>query len=224
MMLDPRTPIEPIQRLGYELQQLRDRVDALAAPSGTEAYQSVAKLTALISDIQAQLDEYLSNDAYTKAQVDARITNPGLVGNVSTTVSARFDAGVASTGAYNELLSGSGGTIRAAWIHPDGRFGYLPSDADLKLDPRPITYSVDDVLALQAMLYQYRAVVPYSQQAQPEYLGLLAQDVHAAGFTHLVDYDDDGHPAGVRYAELGVVLLEGFRSLVAEVRGPLRKG
>lgn len=219
MALDPRTPVTDIERLNHELTRIWDRINDLAAPSGTEAYQSVKKLSALVADIQAQLDEYLSNDAYTKAQVDARITNPGLVGPVVTATSARFDAGLASTGAYNELLSGSGGTIRALWIHPDGRLGYLPSDAGLKVDVRPARFELDDVLKLQAVFFEYMARVPYDQAQEPTYLGALAQEVADAGFTWLVDYDSEGKPAGVHHAFGWLVVLEGLRALAAETRG-----
>jgi hypothetical protein len=214
----PGKPPTDLAGLITELEEIDRRLSTLERPSGEQLARVVEELTAWVADIQSQLDDYLANDAYTKAQVDARITNPALVGNVSTAASARFDGGLFSTDTYNRLLT-YGGSYRAAWVHIDGSLGYVPSSRKFKTDIVPASFTVDEVLALQAFFFRYVSPVPFDQAAQREMLGLLAEDTHAAGFEWLVDYDENGEPFGIRGDVLAIVLLEGFRSLVAEVRG-----
>ena len=221
-MIDPRTPITDIERLGFELMQLKDKVADLASPSGTEAYRSVAKLQALVDDIQQQLDDYLSNDAYTKAQVDNLVANPGTIAPADVNASGRgtFPVGVDSEGVYNTLVT-YGGSYRATWTHVDGTLGYAPSSRRFKIDEGPADFTVDEVLALHGVLFRYISPAPYHQEQQRQMVGMFAEDVAALGpkFDSLVDRDEEGEPFGLRYDLLSVVLLEGFRSLVAEVRG-----
>lgn len=68
-----------------ELDEIERRLGILEAPSSEQAYQTVAKLKALIDDIQAQLDAWTTT-RWTNAQIDARILAliaSTLAGNVS---------------------------------------------------------------------------------------------------------------------------------------------
>jgi hypothetical protein len=203
-----------------ELDEITRRLDVLERPSGEQLAKVVEELTAWVEDIQAQLDDYLSNDAYTKAQVDALVASPGNIapGNVSASGSGTFPGGVNSTDAYNRLLT-YGGPYRATWTHSDGWLGYVPSSRRFKTGVKPATFALDDVLKLQAHFFRYLAPPPYDQAQQPEMLNLLAEDTHEAGFTWAVDYDDDGKPFGIRGDVVALIVLEGLRALTAEVRG-----
>lgn len=232
MSLDPRTPVSDIERMSYEIRELKDRIETLAAPSGTMAYRAVEKLTLLVADIQNQLDDYIANGTYNKAQIDAKIASPGNIspGNVtaSGTVSANyggdFPAGLRSTGAYNTNVTG-GGAYVACWIHNDGRVGFAPSSRRFKTNIKAPEFTLDDVLKLQGFFFEYWAAPPYAQESQRRNFGPMAEDAHDAGFDFLVDYDDEGKPFGIRPDALAAVAFEGLRLLVAEVRGnaPNRK-
>lgn len=220
--LDPRTPVAEVDRITHELRKLKDRIDELTSPSGTMAYQAVTKLQALVTDIQAQLDDYIANDAYTKAQVDAKIASPGAISPSSVSASgsvvgaaARFDGGLASQDVYDRIVSGAG--YRATWTASDGQIGYVPSSRRFKTEIRPADFSLAQVLKLQAVYYHYLARPPYSPESTPLELGLIAEEVHDLGFTNLVDYDDDGKPFGVRYDLVSLIVLEGMRDLVGRV-------
>lgn len=136
-------------------------------------------------------------------------------GSAYTSGGGQFDAGVRSVGAYGTLVTG-GGPYVAAWIHSDGRFGYAPSSRRFKTGFQPIVLTIEVVLRLQGFYFQYLAAVPYSQEAQREMMGLLAEDTDAAGFPWLVDYDDDGEPFGIRADILAVVVLEGMRDFYGQ--------
>jgi hypothetical protein len=216
-------PPTELAGLILELEQIGRRLDTLERPSGEQLAQVVEELTALVNDIQAQLDDYIANGTYNKAQIDAKIASPGNIapgnvtasGTVSGAYGGDFSGGLRSTGAYATNLSG-GGAYNAAWIHLDGRVGYVPSSRRFKTDIRPARFSVADVLRLEAFYYRYIADVPYSQELQPEMLSLLAEDSEAAGFPWLVTYDEEGKPFGVRHDLVAGVVLEGMRSFYAE--------
>jgi hypothetical protein len=124
-MIDPRQPIDELARMGKAINDLRDRLDRALAPSGTQAYQAVAKLQALVEDIQQQLDDYISNGTYTKAQIDAmRGTAPGnftVVGTLSTNGTATVGGDLIVPAAYNKQLTD--GPRKTAWIDAAGNLG-----------------------------------------------------------------------------------------------------
>lgn len=53
--LDPRTPVDDLRRLDAELRELGRRLDLLEAPSGTQAFRTVAKLQDAIAAIPITL-------------------------------------------------------------------------------------------------------------------------------------------------------------------------
>ncbi|MEI5579105.1 hypothetical protein, partial [Streptomyces brasiliscabiei] len=85
--LDPRTPVDDLRRLDAELRELGRRLDLLEAPSGTQAFRTVAKLSAIVDDIQSQIDQWAATrwtNAQILAQIDAKIA-AAFAGNVSIT-------------------------------------------------------------------------------------------------------------------------------------------
>jgi hypothetical protein len=209
-------PPSDIADLIVDLEEIERRLDTLERPSGEQLAQVVEELTVLVNDIETRLDEYIANDAYTKAQVDALVASPGVIAptNVNASGTVTGTAGIKSTGAYNQLVT-YGGSYRALWVHQDGTFGYAPSSEDFKTDVKPLRITLDDVLRLQAVTFRYLPTPPYAWGR--EELGGIAQDVAAAGFPWLVDLDDDGQPFGLRNDLLSWVLLEGMRELAGRV-------
>lgn len=133
---DPRRPLDELGRIAQHLRSLQEQVDRLAAPSGTSAYQTVAKLQALINDIQAQLDDYIANGTYNKAQIDAmRNDSPGAFtvngllevngsAHVDTTLTAEGD--IRSNGLFYSVPAYStivGATRAALWVDNTGKIG-----------------------------------------------------------------------------------------------------
>jgi hypothetical protein len=222
-------PMSDIAALIVTLERIESRLDVLERPSGEQLATAVAELTSLVSDLNARIDDYIANDAYTKAQVDALVASPGNIApgnvsasgnvtgaNVSTSGTVTGSAGIKSTGAYNQLVT-YGGSYRALWVHVDGTFGYAPSSAEFKADVKPLRVTAEDVLKLQAVTYRYTPRAPYAWGC--EELGGIAQEVEAAGFPWLVDRDEHGEPFGLRNDLLAWVLLEGFRDLFERTLG-----
>lgn len=110
-----------------ELDGFADRLRTLEAPSGEALGSTVAKLTALVANIQAQLDAYNAS-RYTNAQIDAAISNAiaaALAGNV--TIGGTLNVGRVTTSDLFVSLSAFstviGATRAAVWVDNAGRIG-----------------------------------------------------------------------------------------------------
>lgn len=197
-----------------QLQTLKQKVGELESPSGTQRYQSVSKLSALIDNIQAQLDDYIANQAYTKAQVDSRIANPPSGVNATGNVAASGDvsAGQALRGQNLYATQAPGfnitGTRVAGWLETaTGRLGTASSSRRYKQDEQPAGIDVDAVLSIEPKRFRYiEQVLEHGDNATVE-VGLIAEDLHAAGLFPWVVYreiDDEIVPDGVSYPMLAV--------------------
>lgn len=150
-MVDPRTPVDELRILAKALDQIQRRLDLLESPSGTQAFRTVAKLEALVSDIQAQLDAWVETrwtNAEIATEIDTRVNAAvnaaiaaAFAGNVSITGSLTVNGAVAaasvSTGGdlfaggavtfpnvFTTNLTALGGTRYAAWVRDGGRLGH----------------------------------------------------------------------------------------------------
>lgn len=126
-----------------ELDDVQRRLRTLEAPSGEALGNTVAKLRALVEDIQAQIDQWAAT-RWTNAQITAEIENrisirlaAAFAGNVSITGSLTVNGPVAAASlsaggsltvggpvtvpdVYNTSLGGSRKTV---WVDAGGRFG-----------------------------------------------------------------------------------------------------
>lgn len=141
-MVDPTIPVDDLRKLASELEGIRRRLDGLESPSGTQAFRTVAKLSALVDNIQEQLDEYNAS-RWTNAQIQAQINAAiaaAFAGNVSITGSLTVNGALAaaslSTGGaltaggavtlpdvYNTNIVGLGGSRKTVWVRDGGRMG-----------------------------------------------------------------------------------------------------
>lgn len=129
-----------------ELDDFADRLRTFEAPSGESLSNTVAKLQALVADIQAQLDTWAAS-RWTNAQIDARIDSKvaaaiaaAFAGNVTITGSLAVNgalvaaslstAGALSAGGTVTLTGARGTSVAtasgsvAAWLAGDGRLGH----------------------------------------------------------------------------------------------------
>lgn len=204
--------------LGWLIDTLDDyerRLRVLEAPSGEALGNTVAKLAALVANIQAQLDTYLGT-RYTNSQIDAVAANAvasALAGNV--TIGGAFYV----PNAYNTNITW---TRRTGWWGNDGRAGYASSSRRRKTAIVPADEeALGALLDVQPVNFRYRAEVARRTALRindgidyvpPVELGLIAEDLDAAGLSSFVYYDEDGQPEGIEYGMLTVALLAIARS------------
>ncbi|MEN0021983.1 MAG: tail fiber domain-containing protein [Microbacterium sp.] len=229
-MADP-TPA-PGGELGELIRQLLDikrRITDLESPSGTQRFQSVEKLQALVADIQAQLAIYNAS-RYTNAQIDARIAAPpsgvAATGDVSSTASLR-GRNLYATDAPTFNITG---TRVTAWLESaTGRLGFASSSRRLKCAIEPAGIDVDDVLSIEPKTFRYKAEIRKRIQLRidgidPDYpvaheFGFIAEDLDERGLGQFVIYDDEGEPVGIEYSMLVVAQQAVLRDLDARYRG-----
>lgn len=211
--------------LGWLIDALDDyerRLRVLEAPSGEALGNTVAKLAALVADIQAQLDAYLAG-RYTNAQIDAK----------DNAVAAQINPAIASTLAGNVTVGGNfynpnaynfdiTYTRRTAWLGNDGRLGYASSSAKKKTAIEPADEDrLTRLLDVVPKSFIYREEVRRRTRlrindgidyAPPREVGLIAEELDAAGLHEFVIYGEDGEPEGIEYGMLTVALLAIARS------------
>lgn len=227
MTVDPRNPnADPIDRIVGTLGSLQEQIDGLRDASGTELYRSVEKLTGLVNDIQAALDQYNAT-RYTNAEVDSRIANPpsgsavtgdrSVTGNDSIGGSQTVTGGqtvggnqtvqgtIDSPGTANRLVNT--GTWRTMVASTTGALGYNSSTRATKDEIGPIdgADAADMIANLRPVRFVYKA-----DDERIERIGLIAEEV-ADVVPEAVFYDEDGNLAGVNYDLLSIVAIAALR-------------
>lgn len=194
-----------------ELDDIQRRLRTLEAPSGEALSSTVAKLQALVANIQAQLDAWVAT-RWTNAQIDSRIAAPpfsvAVSGDISTTGFLFTPAGYGYDITY---------TRRTAWLGNDGRLGYASSSRDKKIGIRPADENrLARLLDIVPVSFFYRAEIARRTRLRinegedyvPEReVGLIAEDLDDAGLHEFVIYDEHGKPEGIEYGMLTVALL-----------------
>ena len=142
-MADPSPGRDGAEWVADELKKLKDAIATLQSPSGTQLYNTVSKLQALVEGIQAQLDAWATT-RWTNAQIDARIDQKiaaAFAGDVTITGSLTVNGAVAaaslSTGGsltvggsvtlpdvYNTDITALGGSRQIVWVRDGGRMGH----------------------------------------------------------------------------------------------------
>jgi hypothetical protein len=213
-MADP-TPASggELGELIRQLQDIKRRLAEVESPSGTQRYQSVEKLSALIDDIQAQLDAYNAS-RYTNAQIDARIANPpggvAAAGNVSAGGDVSAGAGLRGQNLYAAQAPGFNitGTRVAAWLETaTGRLGTASSSRRYKQDEAPAGLDPLVVLSIEPKRFRYKDQVEELGDEAAIEVGFIAEDLDDAGLTPWVVYreiDEEIVADGVEYSTLSV--------------------
>lgn len=222
-MADPRTPRDPIGQLAARIDGLNTRIEALATPSGSAANQTVAQLQRLVNDIKTQLDDYIANGTYNKAQIDNLLAGKvdttgtvaqsqiGATGQTQGQLTANgdvtgqrgiFPTGVRSTGARNNQVVTN---YVAAYLDGNGNLGFAPSTKASKNDHGPYLVDMAKFLAIDLRMWSYK-----DDPAERIGMGPFAEDLDAAGLSEFVLYSDEGKIQGVRLESLVMGLWSAY--------------
>ncbi|MFF8845491.1 tail fiber domain-containing protein [Streptomyces sp. NPDC015127] len=114
--------------------------------------------------------------------------------------------------------SGSG-TWYAVWVEGDGTFCRNTSSIKFKENVRDYDIDAEDVLNLRPVIYDRKDQVKEDgsvKEGRKGEVGLIAEEVEAAGLDWLVNYLD-GEVDGLRYDLLGVALLPVVQKQAAQI-------
>lgn len=189
--------------LQQRFREIERRLDILERPDGTQVFGTVRQLTALIEDLAAQVNALAASGVEWE-------------GPVTTSGEGNFAAGIRSTGAAALDVSTLSGSRQSTWQHiSTGRFGYAPSTLAEKRNLRPVPFSAAAVLEIAPRVFHYRGQLdirdnPDNPEYNPEYqvpdeVGVIAEELIAAGLELFVVRGEDGAPRGVHYDLFGVV-------------------
>lgn len=113
---------------------------------------------------------------------------------------------VNSPATYNRNVTGSG-SYRVRYVNILGEEGYVPSSRRVKQDIVEIQIDAATVRQIRTYAFRYILAVETLGDDAPIEIGSMAEDVHDLGLTWLVDYDENGDPAGLKYERLSLALL-----------------
>ncbi|MGW8953508.1 tail fiber domain-containing protein [Streptomyces sp. NPDC055709] len=114
--------------------------------------------------------------------------------------------------------SGSG-TWYAVWVEGDGTFCRNTSSIKFKENVRDYDIDAEDVLNLRPVIYDRKDTTNEDgsvKEGRKDEVGLIAEEVEAAGLDWLVNYLD-GEVDGLRYDLLGVALLPVVQKQAAQI-------
>ena len=164
------------------------RLSELERPSGTQIAKAVEELRQLVED----LEDYVNALAASGVVWAGPVTTTGLV---------QADAGLTSVGVATNDLSLIAGPRTPVWIHDaSGSIGYAPSTREAKTNIRDVPFTADQFRSLKPKLYK-----PKAFPDAPDEVGLMAEDLIAAGLGVFVLKNADGEPKTIDYAAFAAV-------------------
>jgi hypothetical protein len=112
-----------------------------------------------------------------------------------------------ANGVYDNVLSTSFRSVFVSNTETRNKLGYVPSSRTLKKNIQPLRYTAEQVLAIEPVEFHYNS----QADSESKSAGFIAEELHDAGLTAFVSYDDNGKPAAVHYEFFAVALQQVVR-------------
>lgn len=160
------------------------------------------------------IDMYYNNDTSWYSDGDINITSGGTFLNISgksVDISGSTETSVGTTSTattvYGQLRSPGGYAFTNAFV-PNMRIdsnGYIHrtthanSSLRYKTAIRPLDFDIEAFMGLTPVFYKYNPDTVPSVDHSIDYSGFIAEDLDAAGFKDLVEYDEENRPDALRY-------------------------
>jgi hypothetical protein len=126
---------------------------------------------------------------------------------------------VGNTGVYGQAVGTSG--TRAVYVNSSGTLG-VASTSSRKYKENIVPYIdlTNKLLNVSPVIFDYKTGVLESDHDNDRFnqFGLIAEEVHDAGLTHLVSYDKQGKPDGISYERISLELLSVVKNLNEKIK------
>ena len=181
------------------IKRIERRATTLEKPDGSQLGRALAKVQQLILDLPGQVSAAI-----------AALGSIDVSGSVTAGTTVYAGTGLISPGAVTTNLDGMAGARTPVWMHDaTGTFGYSPSTAFEKTDIEDAPLTIEQFAAVMPRVYRYSAQVALQKKTKgyraPVEIGLLAEELDAAGLGSFVVWNDDGTPKTIDYATFGAV-------------------
>lgn len=155
-----------------------------AQPSKLPIYNSDSQLTTSTPT--------LLGHAASKGYVD------GVRTALQPTLDGLYTGGLSPT-IYSRIVGGN-----SVYISSAGQLGYLPSTRRLKKNIKDANLDPAAIRAVLVRVYQYKVATGLGDDT---HIGVIAEELEAAGLSWLVGYDAAGEPMTVHYDQIGLLAL-----------------
>lgn len=197
--------------LKRQVQELGPSVVDSVKPMVDQITVMYGEIQSLTGNLDRQVQESIARNSYTASEIDAKVQ----AWNWGVLSPAR--GGTGTVNAYENLFTV--GPWRAAWVLHDGTVGTAQSVRAVKTNIRDADEFIP-VDALRRVKWQVFTMKDdanlHLDDAQPM-VGMIADDLDAAGLGFFCEYDEDGSLVGINYPMLGVAALRLAQQAMDEV-------
>ena len=135
------------------------------------------------------------------------VTNSADTNLLFTRNDGAFSTGTAASSPYN-LTTASAANV---YVESDGFLYRSTSSLRYKTNVVDATHGLADVLKLRSVTYKGK------NDGDTVFGGLIAEEVHDAGLTEFVKYDNEGRPDALHYGNMVALLVKAVQELKAEL-------
>jgi hypothetical protein len=118
-----------------------------------------------------------------------------------------------ANGVYGNVLSTSFRSVFVSSTATRNKLGYVPSSRALKKNIQPLRYTAEQILAVEPVEFNYTS----QADGDAKSAGFIAEELHDAGLTAFVSYDEEGKPASIHYEFFAVALQQVIRDQAARL-------
>ena len=106
----------------------------------------------------------------------------------------------------------TGGSANLRMTGSNGQFALSTSSLRYKKNIENAPYGLADVMAIRPVIYQSKSII----DGDKTFGGFIAEEIHDAGLTQFVDYDDEGRPNSLQYGNMVSLCVKAIQELKAE--------
>lgn len=193
---------DPFDQLFELLRTFGLRLAELERPTGSQTYQAVQKLTALVNGLLAQVNGIFSGFVTIGTTLD-------VVGRSTLT------GGVTSADVKSRTLSVS---YDAVYIDVNNIMGKSPSALRFKQDLEKYNFDPNIIDLMQGFTFRLIGAVEALGEAAPREHGYIADYLDAVGLGMFVRRDEDGQFSGLAYERLVMVAIDSLKDARRTIR------